>query len=159
MGIESLTFDQYLDADAAAQKSEEGKLAFGRLQKELDDLPGARQRLAFEMVVAGLKFVGEKAEIGPLSGWIFQWSKYVDSCAMIKFMDLVENLTIQYFKSFEGFELSFPELTLPVLLSTVRENEPARLEDLMCRLRTEAQLGSSSIKTEILDGFEQSKRR
>jgi len=153
MDAAALTFDQYLEADAAAQRSAEGKHAFERLQSELGSLPATRQRLAFEMVEAGLKHVAEGVEIGPLASWIRRWSMNVEAGEMNCFIDMVEKLTIQYYESFEEFELSVPELSVPILLSTIWENQPARVAPLVQRLRTYARLDKSDIRIRILDEF------
>jgi hypothetical protein len=159
MDVAHLTFEQFLEADAAAARSTNGQVEYEQLQAALLDAPKVQERLALEMVRAGSKYVAEQSEIGPLSSWIRRWSKYVGPSEMRHFMLLLEALILQYFESFERFEISFPEVTLPVLLNTISENQPDRLDPLLRRLKAQCGRGEIGIQRHLIEEFEKQRKR
>jgi hypothetical protein len=154
MDIRNLTFDELVEADAAASGSKAGRDAYNHILSALDEAPQVRERLAFDMLEAAQRFVAESAEPGLLACWIRQWTKYVTPEKLEEFMSLADKLIVLYCERVETFEISTPEITLHVLLSAIRENQPTRIGPTLNKLKNQYRSTTPKMISEIIQEFE-----
>jgi hypothetical protein len=156
MDIQNLTLDQLAEANAHAEGSGAGRETYNNILAALGEAPLIRERLAFDMLNEAERLVTESAEPGFLACWIRQWSKYVTGPKMQQFTTQVEDLIGHYCERVGTFELSTPEITLHVLLSTIREIQPMRLAPTLQKVKCLCESAKTDdVRLEIVREFEE----
>ncbi len=107
MDVNQITALEFLEAEQKAARNGIDKPPFRRLLSELQNLPKAQQRLAFEFLAMAWRALNSAGDPGQLIAWSTFYAKAIEQQKLQEYLFWLEKIILRCFERLKDLQIPF----------------------------------------------------